>query len=281
MSIKISIIIPAYNEEEEIGKCLESLDKQSFKDFEIIVVDDGSTDKTKEIVHKYKNVKLIEGEHRGTAFSRNLGVEKSEGDILIFVDADMTFDKNYLKNLIKPILENKQIIGTTHESEIATNIDNVWSKCWGKERITSDYKKNPTIFRAIKKNKFLEMGGFDSKYGYADDQTFWFKFKLRPIIAPNTVCYHNNPETLEETYKQAKWIGASWKERFKIFRIWGINYLALALFLLGLPFFVLMKALRSKIEGVVFKEKVKFFLYKFYGYFEGIKKAVIIGEVWK
>ena len=51
--VKLSVIIPSYNEEQDIGECLESLKKQSFKDFEIILVDDGSTDKTIEIAEKY------------------------------------------------------------------------------------------------------------------------------------------------------------------------------------------------------------------------------------
>lgn len=278
---KISVIIPVYNEEKDIGKCIDSLGEQSLKDFEIIIVDDGSTDKTKEIARKYKKVKLVYGEHKGTAFSRNLGVEKSDGDILIFVDADMTFDKDYLENLVKPILENGNIVGTTHENEIAMNTNNIWSRCWGKVRVSKEGAKGVKIFRAIRKNKFLEMGGFDSKYGYADDQTFWFKFKVKPEVAPNTICYHNNPETLEETFKQAKWIGASWKERFGVFRIWCVKYIALGLLWALLPFLVFMKVLGGKIESVSFRNKIRFFWVKFYGYFVGIKKAVLSGEVWK
>ncbi|MCW8966769.1 MAG: glycosyltransferase family 2 protein, partial [Candidatus Pacearchaeota archaeon] len=102
---KLSIVIPVYNEEKYIGKCLESLNKQTYKNFEIIIIDDGSTDKTVEIIKKF-DVHLIKGKHKGTAFSRNLGAKSAKGEILIFIDADMTFDKDYLKNLIKPILED-------------------------------------------------------------------------------------------------------------------------------------------------------------------------------
>lgn len=282
MPVKVSIVIPTYNEEAEIENCLESLKKQTYKNIEIIIVDDGSTDKTKEMVEKNKSIKLIRGAHKGPGFSRNLGAEKAKGKILIFVDADMTFDKNYVNNLVQPILRDEKIIGTTHENEIAANAEtNIWGRCWGKERITEDYKENPIIFRAIRKNKFLELGGFDSKYSYADDQTFWFKFNIKPVVAENTICYHNNPETLEETFKQAKWIGASWKERFKIFRIFGVNYLALWLLWILLPFFVLIKSLKTNIKGVSFRNKLKFYWFKFRGYFIGIKKAVIRGEIWK
>ena len=106
----VSIIIPAYNEEKDIGKCINSLLKQSCKRSEIIIVDDGSTDKTREIVKSFKGIRLIEGLHKGPGFSRNLGSRQAKGEILVFVDADMIFDKDYIKNLINPILKNESII---------------------------------------------------------------------------------------------------------------------------------------------------------------------------
>ena len=282
MPSKLSIIIPVYNEEKDIENFIKFLKNKIYKNFEIIIVDDGSTDNTKKIIKKYKEMKLIVGGHKGPGFSRNLGAKNAQGEILIFIDADMTFDKNYLKNLIKPILEDKKIIGTTHESEIANNTEkNIWSKCWGKDRITFYYKENPKIFRAIRKSKFLEMGGFDPKYGYADDQTFWYKFGIKPIIAPNTICYHNNPETLEKTFYQAKWIGTSWKERFGIFRIKGINYFVLFGLWTFIPLLVVVKSLKTKIENVKNLDKMKFYWYKFYGYYEGVKKAIIKEEFGK
>lgn len=205
----ISIIIPAYNEEKDIGDCIKSLQNQSFKDFEIIVVDDGSTDKTREVVKSFKEAKLIQGEHKGPGFSRNLGAKQAKGKILIFVDADMTFDKDYLKNLVKPIQKNKKIIGTIHDYEIATNTKNIWSRCWGKYRVLKEGADIQTIFRAICKDKFFQLGCFDPRYGYADDQTFWLKYKIRPFMAENATCFHKNPETLKQVYKQSRWIGAS------------------------------------------------------------------------
>ena len=162
--IKISVIIPTYNEEEDISSAIKSLLIQSEKNIEIIIVDDGSTDKTREIVKKFKKVRLILGKHRGPGISRNLGAKKAYGKILVFVDADMTFEKNYLKNLIKPIESSKEIIGTTHNYEVIDNTNNIWSRCWGKVRVNEkEGYGNSVIFRAILKKKFLEMGGFNPK----------------------------------------------------------------------------------------------------------------------
>lgn len=210
----VSVIIPAYNEEDYIGNCIDSLLNQSYKNFEVIVVDDGSTDKTPGILRKYPKIKLLEGQHKGPGFSRNLGSRKAKGEILVFIDADMTFDKDYLANLVNPLIKDQEITGTTHDYEEAINTNNRWSFLWGRIRVPRrtpyvQKRKDMVIFRAIRKKAFLKMGGFDPVYGYADDQTFWFKYKLLPAIAKNTTCYHVNPETLSQVYSQSRWIGAS------------------------------------------------------------------------
>lgn len=209
MVTKVSVIIPTYNEEEDIEQCIKSLHEQTHAQKEIIVVDDGSTDKTLERVKKYPEIKVLEQQHCGPGAARNLGANKARGEILIFIDADMTFDKKYIENLIKPIVGNNDVVGATHDYEVVNNVDNVWSRCWGRIRVSKENAKDVKIFRAIRKSKFLEMGGFDKRYGYADDQTFWFKYKVRPVVAPDTTCYHKNPKTLKQVYKQSRWIGAS------------------------------------------------------------------------
>lgn len=277
--VEISVIIPAYNEERYIEKALDSLKKQSYKNFEIIVVDDGSTDRTREIVKKFKQVILINGKHAGPGASRNLGAENAKGEFLVFVDADMTFDKNYLKNLISPMKKSAQTIGTTHDYEIATNISNPWSDLWGEIRVSKESAKEVKIFRAIRKKNFLEMKGFDPRYGYADDQTFWFKHNIGPVVAADTTCYHRNPETLKETYKQARWIGRSWKNRFRFLSFEPIALICLTLFLFFFPFIVFAKSLEQKLKKkLYFRIIFLFYFYKFGGYLEGFFSSLILKE---
>ena len=100
----ISVVLCVYNEENNIKECLESLKNQSYKDFELIIVNDGSTDRSMEIVKKYEKefrIRVINTEHVGLRKARYLGVSEAEGDIIITIDADETFDKNFVKNLIK------------------------------------------------------------------------------------------------------------------------------------------------------------------------------------
>jgi len=88
---KLSITVPAYNREKYIGPCLESILNQSFSDFEIIVVNDGSTDKTVEVVESYKDsrIKLYHNEqNRGIVYTRNRGFELSSGEYIAILDSD-------------------------------------------------------------------------------------------------------------------------------------------------------------------------------------------------
>lgn len=278
--MKISVIMPVYNEEKDILGCLVSLKEQTYNDFEIVIVDDGSTDNTKKIVENfkkhYKNVSLIEGKHKGPGFSRNLGVKLAIGEILVFVDADMTFDKDYIAKLISPIITDKKVIGTTHELELVKNTKNVWSHCWGRVRVSKEEAKEIKIFRAIKKNDFLKMGGFSPKYGYADDQTFWFKFKIKPLVAPGTICYHKNPESLKGVYNQSRWIGASIDN--KIFEIPILNYLVpfilLFLFPIAIPLLSVKKSYKNKELILLFPWMLVFMTARYFGTVFGVANRI-------
>lgn len=100
----ISIIIPAYNIENYIAKCLDSLLKQTYKNLEIIVVDDGSSDNTGKIiddyVSKYENIKVIHKKNAGVSEARNSGIDVANGDYIGFVDGDDTVDKEMFELLI-------------------------------------------------------------------------------------------------------------------------------------------------------------------------------------
>jgi len=84
---KLSVIVPAHNEEKSIGKCLESIYSQSFKDFECVVIADACTDKTAEIARSY-GAKVIEADFHNECLGRNAGIESTTGDWILFIDAD-------------------------------------------------------------------------------------------------------------------------------------------------------------------------------------------------
>ena len=106
--MKISVIIPVYNGEKTIKRCLDSVLNQTFDDFEVIAVNDGSTDKTLEILNGIDDVRLrvITRENAGQGVARNDGIRASSGEYLAFVDADDTVDKRMLELMYREALES-------------------------------------------------------------------------------------------------------------------------------------------------------------------------------
>ena len=109
---KVSIIIPAYNEGDRIKKCLNSLIIQSYKHIEIIVINDGSTDNTLDVLKSYNDDRLVilTQKNKGQGAARNLGIKKASGDYLMFVDADDYVDKDIVKKLLTAIQDSNSDI---------------------------------------------------------------------------------------------------------------------------------------------------------------------------
>ncbi len=253
----ISVIIPVYNEEGVILDCLKSLENQSYQDFEVIVIDDGSVDKTLQKLQnsKTQKINIFTQKHKGAGAARNLGAKHAKGDILVFVDSDMTFDRDFLKNLTKPIIKGKTK-GTFSKDEYVANWDNIWARCYNynegwedKKRHPKNYPDTQPVFRAILKSEFDKVGGFIAG-GYDDDWSLSKKLGYEAAIAPNAIYYHKNPETLTEIYNHAKWVG---KRRYKLY---ALGYMV-ALLRSSLPVSIiigLFKSIRFKTyQFIIFK----------------------------
>ena len=247
---KISVVIPVYNEESVITDCLSSLNKQSHSNFETVIVDDGSTDKTPLLIKEYKpkNYKLIlvKQNHKGPGAGRNLGSKRATGEILVFVDADMTFDKDFLNKLTKPI-ETEKEKGTFSKEEYVSNWESVWARCWNinegwedKRRHPANYPNKQKVFRAILKSEFDRVGGFDPG-GYTDDYSLSEKLGHEAVIAGGARFYHSNPKSLLEVFRQAKWAG---KRKYKF---GYLGYLA-ALLRASLPVSLIVGLFKSLVN---------------------------------
>lgn len=206
-----SIIIPCYNEESHLGNCLDSLLTQTLSDVEVIVVDDGSTDKSVSVAQSF-GVKVVSGQHRGPGIARNHGVQLASSHIVVFADADMTFHHCYLERLISPIQSGKAQ-GTFHPIEFVANPHNPWAACWTIQegcppgyRMRPDHPDQSPVFRAILREEFLRVGGYDDT-GYGEDTTISKKLNYLAKEAPGAICFHNNPDSLAEVYTSARWIG--------------------------------------------------------------------------
>lgn len=274
----ISVIIPTYNEEKVLSDCIESLGFQTLTDFEIIVVDDGSTDGTLEILKNLEKLlpsfKFFQENHKGAGAARNLGAGNAKGEILVFVDADMTFDKNFLEKLTEPIRKSL-VKGTFSKEEIVSNWDNPWSRCWNinegweeKRRHPKNFPDHQPVFRAILKSEFDKVGGF-TPGGYDDDWSLSRKLGYEAISAPDAVFYHKNPSSLSEIFNHARWVG---KRKYKM----GIVGYAVAIFRVLLPFSILI-GLYKGFKSLNFRFLIFKIVYDF-GIFIGIIDYLLNGK---
>ena len=100
---KISIIVPIYNSELYLVECVNSIIDQTYKDIEIVLINDGSTDNSLKICKKFKDnrIVIVNKENSGVSDSRNVGIERSTGDYISFVDSDDIIDTHYIEYLAK------------------------------------------------------------------------------------------------------------------------------------------------------------------------------------
>ena len=110
----ISIIVPVYNNESYIGKCIESIINQSYSEIEIIIVNDGSTDDTERIVKEYRQkderIKLYTIDNAGVSNARNFGISKAVGEYIGFVDSDDYIQKNMYEVLLENMDDSVQMV---------------------------------------------------------------------------------------------------------------------------------------------------------------------------
>lgn len=150
MDFKISVIVPVYKVRDRILRTLESLKAQTFKEFEVLFIDDGSPDDSSEFAHNYlKNshviYRIIKKENGGVSSARNLGIEEALGEYVQFLDSDDHIDKDMLKDL--------------YEKAIGTNSDIVYSGYVFEESSRKE------IFNNIKNLKEGEFTGKEAALG--------------------------------------------------------------------------------------------------------------------
>lgn len=187
MKDKISIIVPVYNSEKYIEKCLKSLLNQTYKNIEILIVDNNSTDSTANICHEYvlknKNIKYLFCEIKGASAARNFGIKNSSGEFIYFIDADDYIEENYCECLFNAIIRNKSdicICGIRRINESGCVLQECSIKefsgisvyCFEKEliKLYENLLLNSPTNKLYRKSKIRKM--FDNNYQIGEDLLF-------------------------------------------------------------------------------------------------------------
>jgi len=133
---KVSVIIPAYNEEMVIKKTIDAVIEAQYPDKEIIVVDDGSTDKTLQVSKQFKNqVKILHKENGGKASALNYGIVYAKGEIIVIVDADTIIERQSIVELVKGYADNEAVGAVAANIKIKNRVNWI-TKCQALEFIT-------------------------------------------------------------------------------------------------------------------------------------------------
>jgi glycosyltransferase involved in cell wall biosynthesis len=213
----VTVIIPTYNGALKLPLLLSSLEKQTYKDFELLIVIDGSTDNTVSVIENYtslfSNFKYIEQENKGRSAVKNLGAKVAKGDLLIFFDDDLILDDHcvgehvnhhikYPYSILSGGLRSPQEDNPTELSKVKE----YFGKRWNKTLIESNYQplneNNYFVTAAnlsLKKEIFFKIGGFDERLNDAEDFDFGteaLKTGVLMFFNENASGIHNeNPTT--------------------------------------------------------------------------------------
>lgn len=260
MNYSLSAIITVYNKEKTIAKTLESLLFQPVDFKEIIVVDDGSVDRSAEIIKKFadkhKNIKYIFQNNQGVAKSSNAGLIMADTNFIALLDGDVSLDANWFLRLM-PYFENEKI-GAVSGLTITMNPKNIWAALSGynveyrQSKIKGEFVDHLSTTNVIYRKSVLDkVGLFDPEFRYGQDNEISYRiiaagYKL--VLSKKTFCLHFWPESFISFIKQRS--HGAWARLMLIKkhpkRLTGDKVSSLRYFLelpLGLTFLLLLVAI--------------------------------------
>lgn len=177
----ISVIIPCFNGASTLEDCLASVFASTHGDFEVIVVDDGSGDATLEVARKYDCRILALPNNCGAAAARNIGARAAVGEILFFLDADIAVPPNVLEQIDETFVERPEIgaaFCSYQKKTIPTNFCSVYKNLlhhYTHQTAREDAVTFCSGFGAIRRDVFLNSGGFDENYRFLEDIEFGYR----------------------------------------------------------------------------------------------------------
>lgn len=223
--LRASVIIPAYNAEKTLQACIDGLMQQTRIPDEIIVVDDGSEDRTKTIAEAYSLVTLLSQKNQGPAKARNVGAQNANGDVIVFLDSDCVPEKNWLEELLKPFA-NEKVVGVqgaykTRQTSVVAQFDQADIE-YRYERMKRAKKLDwiGSYSAAYLRKIFLEEKGFDETFPKASGEDAELSYRLAEkgfvlVFAPNAIVYHTHPAHIIH-YLYVKFFRAYWRMRMYI-----------------------------------------------------------------
>ena len=213
----ISVIMPCFNAEKYLREAIKSVLQQTYPHVELVVVDDGSTDDSKNILRSYdERIVLIEQENRGPYPARNLGIKNSKGEFVAFLDADDYWHEDCLEELYSAINKSKAALAYCGWQNIGVRGKR------GDPYVPPDYERGnkselflhaaspwPIHAALIRRNVLEEVGGFDERWSTCMDYDLWLRTAVsRPIKRVEKVLafyrHHDKGQITSTQWRQAR-----------------------------------------------------------------------------
>ena len=228
---KVSVVVCAYSAADTIAECLTSLDKLTYPDMEVIVVDDGSRDATGDIARGYSGVRVVELTNGGLSTARNAGLAAATGEIIAYTDADVRVDPDWLNYLVQPLLTS-DVAGVGGPNVVPA--DDPWvSQCvarapGGPTHVMLDDRiaeHVPGCNMAFRRDALLAVDGFNPVYVRAgDDVDICWRLQAKKLdigFAPSALVWHHRRASVRSYWRQQvgygegeAWLDAHHPEKF-------------------------------------------------------------------
>lgn len=196
----ISIIIPLYNKVKSITQTLNCVMQQSYQDFEVVVVDDGSTDGSIDIVHKFldERIRVVSKSNGGVSSARNVGIKEAKYNYIALLDSDDYWESNYLEEQARMITDFPQAAmwgmgwGYIEKEGCKTmqahytdtpNLRGYVDNHWNKTKKSNIFCSSSVV---IRKDVFEKVGYFDERMAYSEDLDMWWRIILNYPVAFNS-----------------------------------------------------------------------------------------------
>ena len=217
MRALVSVIVPIYNREKYLSRCIDSILNQTYKNIEIILINDGSTDRTKEICDEYKRkdsrIRVYHIENHGVSYARNLGIKNSNGKYIQFVDSDDYIDEKMIEILVNNIGEYDMVIcGFNLHSSYVRKKQPKSQELYNKIDILNNFSQllklglfSSVVNKLFCKDKIIYL--FDENMNHAEDLMFCIK-NINYIEGINIIddCLYNSyldtPQSLNKSHKK-------------------------------------------------------------------------------
>ena len=210
---RVSVVVCAYNAADTLEDCLASLERLAYPDYEIILVNDGSLDRTGEIGRAHTRVRVIDTPNRGLGAARNLGLAEADGTVVAYTDADVRVDHDWLTYLIQPLLSSTEVVGSGGPNLVPVD-DSPMAQCiarapGGPTHVMLDDRiaeHVPGCNMAFHREALLAVEGFDPIYLRAgDDVDVCWRLQARGWkigFSPSALVWHHHRSSFRSYWRQ-------------------------------------------------------------------------------